>query len=265
MITSIANPKIKHVRSLRQRKHRDASGLLFVDGLRAFETLQLARDVETLIVAPDLLTARGRQLLARAQHERVRIEEVSQRVFASLTTRENPDGIGAVVRQRWMRLEDVVVAPKDILIALHSVRDPRNIGAVLRVAEAVGVSGVLLLDDSVDPYSPEAVRASTGAVFGLDLVRASFKAFNAWRRSLNLTCVATAADAPHEYTAVRYPRPIVLLMGSERAGLSDSQRLSCEIAVRIPMVGRVTSLNVAVAAAVVLYEIFNQGRNLSHA
>lgn len=258
MITSTSNPRIKHIRSLRQRKHREASGTLFVDGLRAFESLDLARDVETLIVAPELLAEAGRKLLDEGRKTLVTVEEVSAKVFASLTARETPDGIGAIVRQRWSRMEEASIAGDDCWVALHSVRDPRNIGAILRVADAVGAAGIVLLDDSVDPYSPEAVRASTGAVFAQRLVRADFGSFEQWRKRHSVACVATAADAEADYRSVAYPQPMVLLMGSERMGLSSGQQAACEMNVRIPMAGRVTSLNVAVAAAVVLYEVFNQ-------
>jgi RNA methyltransferase, TrmH family len=261
VITSISNPGIKRIRALRQRKHRDATGLLFVDGLRAFrEGIDLERDVDTLIVAPGLLANDAKRLARESRRLRLPVVEVSERVFATLSARDNPDGVGAIVRQRWQALDQTPIEPESCWIALHSVRDPRNVGAILRIADAVGAAGVVLLDDSVDPYSPEAVRASTGAVFAQRLVRAPFADFDAWRRRHGAACVGTSAEADRDYAEVEYPRPLVLLMGSERGGLPAEHQSACDYTVHIPMAGRVSSLNLAVATGVILYEVFNQRR-----
>jgi RNA methyltransferase, TrmH family len=260
VITSVSNSKVKSIRALRQRKHRDATGLLFVEGLRAFEEGLDLSQVEAVLASPDLLDARGRRIVEQAERQGVETMEMSERVFRTLSGRDTPDGIGALVRQRWHRLSETAIQADDVWVVLHEIRDPRNVGAVLRVADAVGAAGVVLLDDAVDPYSPEAVRASTGAVFYQRLARASLEDFDAWRRGYGAACVGTSADAEADYREVRYPRPMVLLMGSERGGLNEAHESLCDFSVQIPMAGRVSSLNLAVASAVVLYEVYYQGR-----
>lgn len=162
------------------------------------------------------------------------------------------------MRQRWRSMDAITLTGDSCWIALHSIREPRNIGAILRVTDAVGADGIILLDDSADPYSPMSVRASTGAVFSQGLVRASFAAFENWLKVNDCACIGTSPAAVTEYTDLKFPRPVVLLMGSERAGLSEEQLAVCDSLVRIPMAGRVKSLNVAVATGILLYEAMKQ-------
>ncbi len=262
MISSTNNEAIKLIRSLQHRKFRDATGLLYVEGLRPFvESLDLANDLEMVLVTPSLLNEEMSQIVNRCQSYGIRILEVAEPVLRALSGRDKPEGLAAVVRQHWDSLEALQPSRDgSCWIALQSVREPRNIGAILRVSDAVGADGIILLDDSADPYSPFAVRASTGAVFSQRLVRSSFAAFRNWLQMHNCTCIGTSPDADTEYIGLTYPRPMVLLMGSERAGLSAEQKSICDALVRIPMAGRVRSLNVAVATGILLYEAFNQAR-----
>jgi len=262
MVSSTHNETIKLVRSLQHRKARDATGLVYVEGLRPFvESLDLSRDLEMVLVAPSLLTEDMKRVVDRCQSYGIRILEVAESVLQSLSSRDKPEGVAAVVRQRWHSLEAIRPSQSgSCWIALQSIREPRNLGAILRVSDAVGADGVILLDDSADPYSPLAVRASTGAVFSQGLVRSSFAALKNWLQVHNCACIGTSPDADTEYVGLSFPRPMVLLMGSERAGLSAEQQSICDTLVRIPMAGHVKSLNVAVAAGILLYEAFNQAR-----
>lgn len=262
VISSTSNDVVKLARSLQHRKARDETGLVYVEGLRPFvESLDLANDLETVLYTPALLTNEMEQIVARCRSLGVRTLEVTETILQGLSTRDKPDGLAAIVRQRWLSLEDLQPAQDESCwIALHSIREPRNIGAILRVADAVGAAGLILLDDSADPYSPLAVRASTGAVFSQGLVRASFDAFRRWLLVQGCPCIGTSPDADSDYIELGYPRPMVLLMGSERAGLSEEQMSVCDALVRIPMKGHVQSLNVAVTTGIILYEAFNQAR-----
>jgi len=202
-----------------------------------------------------------KQIVHRCESYGIRTFEVSESVLQALSDRDKPDGLAAVVRQRWRSVDGLHPSRDDSCwIALQSIREPRNLGAILRVTDAVGANGVILLDDSTDPYSPLAVRASTGAVFSQDLVRSSYSAFESWLKVHDCPCIGTSPDADTDYTGLKYPRPMVLLMGSERAGLSTEQQSICDALVRIPMAGRVKSLNVAVATGILLYEALNQSR-----
>jgi len=185
---------------------------------------------------------------------------VTGEVFRSISLKEGPQGIGAVVRQRWTPLEAIEPGGELCWVALDAVQDPGNLGTILRTSDAVGGAGVILLGPSTDPYDPAAVRASMGAVFSQRLARADFDGLAGWKRSRGFTVAGTSDAAPIDYHAVRYQSPLVLLMGSERQGLSARQQALCDLVVRIPMVGRGDSLNLAVATGVMLYEIFNQRR-----
>jgi len=165
-----------------------------------------------------------------------------------------------VLRQQWITLEQVNVQPGEIWVALDEVADPGNLGTILRTSDAVGGKGVILLDHATDPYDPTAIRASMGALFSQALVKAGLDEFARWKGQRGAALIGTSGAAQRDYRQVSYPDGVVVLMGSEREGLSEKHIALCDQIVRIPMVGRSDSLNLAVATGVVLYEIFNQRR-----
>lgn len=262
MISSRNNPTIKQIRSLRQRREREASGLYFVEGIRLVaEAVQSAASIKQLIVAPDLLQSPfARDLVEQQRQIGVPCLEVTAEVFETLSVKEGPQGLGAVLRQRWEQLDHVQAENELCWVALDAVADPGNLGTVLRTADAVGAAGVILLGNSTDPYDPVALRGSMGAIFAQRLVRATWEQFIAWKERHGYSVVGTSDAATTDYQAFQYQPPIVLLMGSERHGLSASQQMACDAVVSIPMVGRSDSLNLAVATGVMLYEIYNQKR-----
>jgi TrmH family RNA methyltransferase len=192
----------------------------------------------------------------------VPILELSEDVFRGLALKEGPQGLAALVRQPDRRLEQVSIQPEDRWVALDSVADPGNLGTILRTNDAVGGKGVILLDQSTDPYDPAAVRASMGAIFSQQIIEADLAEFSGWKRDRQVTVVGTSDRGAVDYQEYRYPNALVLLMGSERHGLQPQHEAICDTMVRIPMVGRSDSLNLAVATAVILYEIFNQSRGV---
>lgn len=260
MITSTANSQIKEIRKLRERKIRQASGLFYVEGLRIVgEAVQQGEKIETLIVAPELLVSDfGRKLVDDHQAAGGHLLEVSQQVFQSFSLKEGPQGIAAVLHQNWTALATVRVEQADCWVVLDSVADPGNLGTILRTCDSTGCKGVILLDQSTDPYDPSCIRASMGALFSQKLVKASFEDFAAWKRDNGLPVVGTSDKAQQNYHSYRYPGSLAVLMGSERQGLQPRHLELCDAVVRIPMVGISDSLNLAVATAVVLYEVFNQ-------
>lgn len=258
MISSLANQRVKQIRALRQRKEREATGLYFVEGIRVVtEAVQLSAGIETLVVAPELLkSAHALGLVTAQQQHGVPLLEVSQDVFAGLSTRDGPQGLGAVLRQRTESLDNVTPGAELCWVALDAAQDPGNIGTILRTSDAVGGAGLILLGHAADPYDPAAVRASMGALFAQRIVRAGWDAFVEWKERHGVTVIGTSDKAEQEYRAAAYPAPLVLLMGSERTGLTPAQQAICERMLRIPMAGRSDSLNLAVATALVLYEAF---------
>lgn len=263
MITSTSNPAIKSIRKLADRKDRRQTGLFFVEGLRNVgEAVQQGWDLETLVVSPELLVSLfGQQLVDQAVSAGSTVLEVSADVFAYLSAKEGPQGIAAVGRQRWTQLVDVQLAPGDTWIALDSIQDPGNLGTILRTCDATGCRGVILLDQSTDPYDPGAIRASMGAIFNTPVVKTTYTDFARWKRDQLVPVIGTSDKAPLDYHAYKYPPAHVVLMGSERQGLQEHHTAICDAVVSIPMAGTSDSLNLAAATAVVLYEIYNQRRD----
>lgn len=256
LISSRNNPKIKQARALRQRKARQESRLFLVEGIRHVgEAVQAGAHLEAIYYAPDQLTSEFAQELIRTQARAgVLCYAATADVFAALADRENPQGILAVVHQPKRRLNDLTVQNFPWGVALVSPQDPGNLGAILRTIDAVGASGMLLLDDGVDAYHPAAVRASMGTLFWYPVVSATFSAFAAWVQRNAYHVYGTSTHASLDYRqASPYLSPRILLLGSEREGLSASQAAICERVVSMPMLGRATSLNLAVAAGVMLY------------
>ena len=263
MITSSANERIKQMRKLQDRKERMESGLFYLEGLRIVgEAIEAGETLETLVIAPDLLRSEyGLKLASDEAGKGTDVLEVSGEVFRRMALKEGPQGIAAVVRQRWIDLDEVQLQPGRPWIALDSVADPGNLGTILRTSDSAGGVGVILLDQSTDPYDPSAVRASMGALFDQKVVRASFEEFASWKRAGGFTLVGTSDKAEQDYHAYRYPATQVVMMGSEREGLLPQHLSLCDAVVSIPMMGKSDSLNLAVATAVILYEILNQRRD----
>ncbi len=262
IISSTANPRMKHIRALATRQEREKAQQFFIEGIRIVgEAVQMGADIETLIYAPSLLKSHFALELVHEQQERgISCLEVSSEVFRSLSTKDGPQGIGAVVHQRWEMLEQVTPQQNDFWVALDAAQDPGNIGTILRTSDAVGCSGLILLGHSADPYDSGALRASMGAVFSQRLIKATFDDFILWKQRHMLSVIGTSDAASTDYRTTTYHRPVVLLMGSEREGLSPFQQSICDLMIQIPMVGRSDSLNLAVATGIVLYEIFYQTR-----
>jgi TrmH family RNA methyltransferase len=262
-ITSRANPTVKELRRLAERREREETGLFYVEGFRVVQEAFVVRaeDVTTLVVAPELLTREERRWLEQAaRRPGLRTLEVTPEVMGVLFTRHDPQGAAVVLRQRWERLDEVRPGDETCWVALSQVQHPGSLGTILRISDAVGGGGAILIGPSTDPHDPTAVRASLGAVLSQRLVRASLEQFAAWKQEHGYAVVGTSPAATMDYHEFRYPHPVVVLMGSERLGLSDEERELCDEVVRIPMMGRVESHHLVVATSVVLYEILNQRR-----
>src|SRR5574341_1303008 len=267
LISSRTNPKIKQIRLLRGRAARQAQktpGLVVVEGLHpvgeAIAAAQAGRlALESIIYAPDLLKSEfGLALVGGQSAAGLPCYPVTRQVFESVADKENPQGILAVARPRSFSLK--ALSPDNFPwgVALVAPQDPGNVGTILRTIDAVGASGLLLLDGGADPYHPTAVRASMGALFWLPVVSAPFAEFTQWAGAQGYHLYGTSAHASADYGAVAYVRPAVLLLGSEQKGLSPEQMAGCEQVVRLPIRGRVSSLNLAVAAGVLLYAMLEE-------
>jgi TrmH family RNA methyltransferase len=266
LITSRSNPKIKFVRQLRQRKHRQETGLLIVEGIHhvgqaveAAAAPEKGVTVDSLYYAPELLTSDYAQgLIEAAARTGIACHAATPQVFASISDKENPQGILAVARLPQHRITDLSPGKFPWGVALVSSQDPGNIGTILRTVDAVGASGVLLLDEGADPSHPSAVRASMGTLFWNPVVQASFADFADWSNQHGYHVYGTSAHGSQDYRLIqRFERPMVLLLGSEREGLTADQAAHCQHLLRLPMHGRTSSLNLAVAAGIMLYQMLS--------
>jgi TrmH family RNA methyltransferase len=247
---------VKRVRLLADRRHRRREGAFFVDGVQpVWRAVEAGAGVETLIVAPDLLTGSPAMRMVEEQEARgTRVARLSRELFLRLSERDGAPGLAAIVRGRVGGLPALPV--DGVLVALHEVGNPGNLGTIIRTADAAGAPGVVLVGDTTDPFAPAAVKASMGSLFAVALAHTpTLDDFFAWTRDHGVTVVATSGRATEDHWAARYPRPVAVLLGSEGDGLPEEALSRADRRVRIPMVGTAESLNLAVAAALMLYEV----------
>jgi TrmH family RNA methyltransferase len=255
-ITSLQNERVKLIRSLEMRKARRETGLFVAEGASVLVTAREAgwkpRMLVFLAGSADSGIAKG--LHAWAQGAGAECLEVSEAVLAKLAGKDNPQTLLAVFEQRWAEAPERV-AGDAVWVALEAVRDPGNLGTIVRTADAVGAGGVVLVGNTVDPYGREAVRASMGSIFNVALVRMSPERFAGWAKGWRGDIAGTHLEGREDFRATAYRAPTLLVMGSEGPGLSAELAKACTRLVKIPMAGKLDSLNLAVATALMLYEI----------
>ena len=258
LITSLSNPLVKLARSLHRKKARSESRLFLVEGIHHVgEAIEAGWDVESILYAPDLLTSNfARELVSRYSSKSQR---VSVQIMESLAGKENPQGIIAIVRQRNTHLENLSMMRSGV--ALVSPQDPGNVGTILRTIDAVDADVIFLLDGGVELYHPSAVRSSMGTIFWKPIIQTSFNEFVSWARRSRpdgIQLIGTSAHGDVDYQTLIPKTPWILVLGNEQKGLSPEQMNACDVTVSMPMKGRVSSLNLAVAAGVLLYKFMNK-------
>lgn len=256
-VTSLANPLVKEIRGLALSKNRKESGLFIAEGLKlATDALERNWPIRTLVYAAK---ASGQppvdRAVATARARGADILAVSDAVLGKIARRDNPQTVIGVFEQRLTPPESVRARDSGLWVALEGVKDPGNLGTIVRTADAVGAQGVLLIGETVDPFSVEAVRATMGSIFHVPIARMSVREFLSWRSTWRGIVVGTHLSGRRDYREVDYRRPVLLLMGNEQSGLPDALADACDVLVRIPQAGKADSLNLAVATAVMLFEI----------
>jgi TrmH family RNA methyltransferase len=250
-ITSLANPTVKAVRALHMRKARQQTGLFLVEGLKAVaEAVDLGRFPRILLHGE---AAAAHPLLIRAAAEAGETLEVSEAILAKISRRDNPQTVLGVFEQVFAAVDALDPSAAACWVALEAVRDPGNLGTIVRTADAAGCGGVILVGDCCDPYSLEAVRATMGSVFAVPIAKAATAEFLAWRAHWPGSVVGTLLTATTDFRAAPYRAPSLILMGNEQAGLTPALTAACDVTVKIPMRGRADSLNLAVATGVMIY------------
>lgn len=259
-LTSPSNPTLKTLRGLREKKLRRVDGRFLAEGLRIVaEAVEAGVVPEILVFADDAerhpLVER---LIAVTEGAGGTAIATSREQLHKLTAKDNPQAVVGVFRQRTTPLAKLDRAAADIWIVAQAIKDPGNLGTMLRTGDAVAAGGVILLDDCCDPFSVEAVRASMGALFTQSLVQTDGPAFFDWVRRGPGMVAGAALEGAVDYRSARYAAPTFVLMGNEQAGLPDDYAAACDVRVRMPMLGKADSLNVAVATAVLVYEVLGQ-------
>jgi TrmH family RNA methyltransferase len=256
-ITSLQNERVKLIRSLEMRKARRETGLFVAEGASVLVAARDAGWAPRMLVclAGSAEAGVARELVGWALGSRAECLEVSPAVLGKLAAKDNPQTLLGVFAQRWAEAPaPTALGESDVWLALEAVRDPGNLGTIMRTVDAVGAQGVILVGSTVDPYAREAVRATMGSIFSVPLVRLAEAPFLALARAWPGEVVGTRLDAREDFRS-RYRTPTLLVMGSEGPGLSPALAAACARHVRIPMAGRLDSLNLAVATALMLYEI----------
>lgn len=260
-ITAFSNPLVKDVRALREKKGRRAQGMFMAEGLRILtEAREAGRLPAILFYAAGTSHPLLDGLAADVETAHGDVIETNADILHKLSGKDNPQTVIGVYRAFDTSLDRIDRDSAPLWIVAQSLRDPGNLGTILRTGDAVGAGGLILVDDCVDPFSVEAVRASMGALFTQHIATASWEHFLVWLRSGEGQLIGTSLKAEQDYQEPLYSKPSFILVGNEAQGLPEAYEAECDVLVKIPMLGKADSLNAAVATAVVAYEVINQWR-----
>lgn len=262
LIQHANDPRFQHLRSLQTPHGRARTSLYLIEGIRhVARAAEEHAPIQSLFFSPAVLSNPfGQKLLRKLRQAGIPGVQLATHLYRNLSLAAEPQGLGAIVRQQWLSIRDVRPAPGSFWLAVESVDSPGNLGTIIRTAEATGAAGIVVIDSNADPYEPTAIRASMGSVFSHRLVRCTVREFAGWARSFDIALVGSSPRGLLDYRAFRCRWPAALLIGSEKHGLSDQLMEACDFIVRIPMLGRGDSINAAVAAGILLYELFDQRR-----
>ncbi len=256
-ITGFSNETVKAIRSLREKKHRKAAGRFLAEGLRLLtDARERGHMPEVLVLSeardPHPLLDELEAAVAAAGGE---VIETTPDILSKITGKGNPQGVAGVFAEFDTSLAALERTSAPIWLVAQALRDPGNLGTMLRTGDAIGAGGLILIDDCADPFGVEAVRASMGAVFTQTIARATWEEFLPWLRSGPSQLVAASLRDAQPYREAPYASPCFILVGNESRGLPEDYEMACDLRVTMPMKGRADSLNAAVAAAVLGYEV----------
>ena len=260
-ITAFSNPLVKDVRALREKKGRRRQNLFIAEGLRILtEALEAGFLPEILFYWEGSEHRLLERLIEATEAAGGDVVETNADILHKLSGKDNPQTVLGVYRTFDLSLERIDRDAAPLWIVAQSLRDPGNLGTILRTSDAVGAGGVILVDDCVDPFSVEAVRATMGALFTQRIAAAPWSEFLPWLRGGAGQLIGTSLQAAQDYQEPAYAKPAFILVGNEAQGLPPEYEVECDLLVKMPMLGKADSLNAAVATAVMAYEVINQWR-----
>jgi TrmH family RNA methyltransferase len=257
-ITSTSNEKMKRLRALAMKKHRDAEGVFIVEGAEHVQkALAHGWQVETLLFTSGAKNKSAAQAIIKTcRSQNAALYEVTDKVASYVTHRDNAQALIGVFRQKYHSMEMIKPGSGGLWLGLENIRDPGNLGTIIRTADAVGVQGILLLGNTCDAFSPEVIRATTGSFSAVPLMQVPVPGFLAWRKQFRGSVIGTHLYKNSvDYRALPLTLPAIVLMGGEQDGLSPELSDACDVLAKIPMREGVESLNLAVSTAIMLYEL----------
>lgn len=261
-LASLQNPRVKDVVKLRDRAHRDARGVVLIEGYRELKrALDNGVRPLALFYGPDWYLGENEPaLVERCASAGAELFECTKPVFQKMAYRDRPEGLLAIAPRVGVKLEDLKLPASPLLVVAEAIEKPGNLGSILRSADAVGANAVVVCDRCTDINNPNVVRASTGVLFAVPVAEATSEETITWLRSRTIRIVAATPSAEQEYTQADLTGPCAIVVGAEQYGLSGRFLDHADLRVRIPMMGRADSLNVANAATILLYEALRQRR-----
>jgi TrmH family RNA methyltransferase len=256
-VTAFSNSTVKLLRSLRDKKARRAEGMFLAEGLRILTEARDSGRLPEIVVfsAEGAKRPLAAEIIAATEAAGGDVVETTPDILSKMSGKDNPQMLLGAYRQPSSELADVERSKSPLWIVAQALRDPGNIGTILRTGDAVGAGGLILIDDCADPFSVEAVRASMGALFTQQIVTARWPVFLEWLRDGEGQLVGTSLKATHDYLEAEYRQPCFLLIGNEQQGLPADYEAECDLLLKIPMAGRADSLNAAMATAVMAFAI----------
>jgi len=260
-ILTPSSKQLKQIRALLHKKTRQKKGLFIVEGIHAIgQAWESGVEFESVIFSLELLSSEyALQIIEKQIKKGVPCYQVTPSVFSTLAQKENPQGVLAIVHHKEQHLFDATPKNFNWGVALANPQDPGNVGTILRTVDAVGASGVIMTQPCVEMTHPSLVRASMGALFWHPLIATSMEVLLLWIKKHGYHLIGTSAHAEKSiFEITEYPFPLIVLFGSEREGLTEEQRAACESLVSLPMLGKTTSLNLSVAAGIILYDVLRK-------
>lgn len=262
IITSLQNPKVKSVLALRDRRERDETGQFLIEGFREFSRFLGGKGAPSALFYCPLLFLGENEgaLLQQAREAKAELYECSEAVFRKISYRDRPDGIIAVAPKPHPSLESLEkhLSPSPFLVVAEAIEKPGNLGTILRSSDACGVDGVIVCDKCTDVFNPNVVRASVGTLFTRPVIEATSEQTIEWLKKKGIAILAATPHATKNYTDFDWKNPVAIVLGTEQTGLSPQWLEKSDVKIRIPMCGVADSLNVAMAATVLLYEGLRQ-------
>jgi len=275
MITSLQNPLIKRIVAFKDKKHREREGVFLIEGEKEIlHALSQGISLETLIYCSDLLRFNKdlntiehiNEYLMGGQSGQVKLVEADQRVYAKIAYRDKAEGLVAIAHLPKRDIEEMLLAQNPLILVIWGVEKPGNLGALLRTADGAGTDAVIVCNEGgVDLYNPNVVRGSLGALFTVPTYEMSLANTLDWLRQKQVTIVLTSPNATMDYTQPDYTGPVALVLGSEKQGLPELLLQQNTTQVKIPMLGRMDSLNVSCSGAILLYEVLRQRKTTNNA